>query len=75
MASMSFVWLVENDVGMVFSVSSFTPMIASEPSLKLTCADPLVRGRIPVSALKGRKSVDERESGRMGGWEDSEVWR
>lgn len=75
MASSSLFCDCENGVDKVFSVSSFTPTIASEPSLKLTWAEPLVSGRIPVSALNGRKSVEERESGRMGGCEDSDVCR
>ena len=61
--------------GVDFSTSAFTPTIASLPSLKLTWAEPLVSGSMPVSALKGRKSVAERESARIGGWEESDVWR
>ena len=61
--------------GVDFSTSAFTPTIASLPSLKLTWAEPLVRGSMPVSALKGRKSVAERESARIGGCEESDVCR
>lgn len=56
----------------VFSTSSLTPTMASLPSLKLTWALPLVRGSTPVSALRDLKSVEERESERIGGIEENE---
>ena len=49
--------------------------MASLPLLKLTCALPLVSGRTPVSALSGLKSVEERESDRMGGIDENEECR
>src|SRR5256885_26861 len=59
----------------VLSTSALTPTIASLPSLKLRCAEPLVAGRISVSALNARNSVEVRESGRMGGLCERDVCR
>lgn len=59
------------DVG-VLSTSSLTPTIDSLPSLKLTCALPLVSGKTPVSAVRLLKSVEERESERSGGTDENE---
>lgn len=59
----------------VLSTSAFTPTMASVPSAKHILALPLVPGRMPVSATRGRNWAGERPSGRMGGVRESESCR
>lgn len=48
------------------------PTIASVPSAKQIRAEPLVPGRISVSATRGRNCVALRPSGRIGGVRERE---